>query len=58
MASSTSHAAEGHALLAGGGDAGMEITLMVVSVILVLISIFCAYLLYNKKNRNLHIACQ
>ena len=41
--------AEGHALLAGGGDAGMEITLMVVSVILVLISIFCAYLLYNKK---------
>ncbi|KAA3631438.1 MAG: NADH-quinone oxidoreductase subunit L [Calditrichaeota bacterium] len=41
--------AEGHALLAGGGDAGMEITLMVVSVLLVLISIFCAYLLYNKK---------
>lgn len=38
-----------HALASGAGDTGMEITLMVVSVVLVLISIFFAYLLYRKK---------
>ena len=38
-----------HALASGGGDTAMEITLMVVTVVLVLISIFFAYLLYKKK---------
>ncbi len=38
-----------HALPSGGGDVGMEITLMVASVLLVGVSIFLAYLLYKKK---------
>ena len=38
-----------HALASGGGDTAMEITLMAVTVVLVLISIFFAYLLYKKK---------
>ena len=38
-----------HAMLSGGGETGMEITLMAVSVVLVLVSIFLAYLFYNKK---------
>ncbi len=38
-----------HALASGGGDVGMEWTLMVSSVVLVLFSIFLAYLLYKKK---------
>lgn len=38
-----------HALAAGGGDVGMEWTLMIISVAFVLLSIFLAYLFYNKK---------
>lgn len=37
------------ALASGGGDVGMEWTLMVASVLLVGVSIFLAYLFYNKK---------
>lgn len=45
----SAHASASHALAAGGGDAAMEWTLMIVSVALVLFSIFMAYLLYKKK---------
>ncbi len=38
-----------HALASAGGDVGIEWTLMVSSVVLVLFSIFIAYLLYKKK---------
>ena len=38
-----------HALAAGGGDTGTELGLMAASVVLVAISIYFAYLLYNKS---------
>lgn len=38
-----------HALASGGADTGMELGLMAISVVLVLISIYVAYLLYNKR---------
>jgi NADH-quinone oxidoreductase subunit L len=38
-----------NAMAAGGGDVGMEWTLMAISVALVFVSIFLAYLLYKKK---------
>ncbi len=43
------HAGASHALAAGGGDTGMEWGLMAASVVLVLVAIYFAYLLYNKK---------
>jgi len=46
---STGHGAESHALAATGGNAGMEWTLMLVSVALVGVSIYFAYLLYKKR---------
>ena len=46
---SSSHSGESHALASGGGDVGMEWTLMAVSVVLVLFSILMAYILYRKK---------
>ena len=46
---SSSHSSASHALAAGGGDIVMEWTLMATSVVLVLFSIFMAYLLYKKK---------
>jgi NADH-quinone oxidoreductase subunit L len=44
-----SQTAASHALAAGGGDTGTEWGLMLVSVALVLVSIYLAYLLYNKR---------
>ncbi len=46
---STSQGSASHALASGGGDVAMEWTLMISSVVLVLFSIFMAYLLYKKK---------
>ncbi len=43
------HAAASHALASGGGDVGMEVTLMVASVALVLAAIFAAYTFYRRK---------
>jgi len=43
------HGGESHALAATGGNAGMEWTLMLVSVALVGVSIYFAYLLYKKR---------
>ncbi|UCG62815.1 MAG: NADH-quinone oxidoreductase subunit L [Candidatus Zixiibacteriota bacterium] len=42
-------AAESHVLAAGGGDTGMEWTLMLLSVVLVAVSIYFAHLLYKKR---------
>ncbi len=43
------HAGASHALAAGGGDTGTEWTLMVASVVLVFLSIYLAYLVYQKR---------
>jgi NADH-quinone oxidoreductase subunit L len=49
MASTHQTVSDVHA--SGGGDAGMELTLMFASVALVLVSIFMAYLLYKKNTK-------
>ncbi len=43
------HAPASHALAAGGGDTGTEWGLMLASVALVLVSIYFAYVVYNKR---------